>query len=309
MRTLINISIVIFLFYQMGSMGLIAQKSVVPTRYSELTDLAFSTEVLKDERSFFVDVAKTTLELESGIGTISELEVFSWQNKTKQKSDAEAWLFCVIQNLDSSGWKLQTSVRDHSYLYLSKDGQNLLMYIFPGKKEASLYIGKIKDLSVINLNTMEKEVKNNPQQNDASLASSSSLDILGSWGNLTGSKINYYDDATGNMIGSGLSKGGGYEFKADGSYSQSFLATSSRPTYKISIYTIGTYTISGNSITLTPTDRHYRKWEYGQLVTDEHSKPAAETHQWVIRPNQYTAKACLYIMIIGEQSEREYCKE
>jgi hypothetical protein len=290
-------------------MYLMAQKNVLPAGDSEFTGLTFSKEVLKDERSFFVDVAKTTLELESGTGTISALEVFSWPNENKQKIDAEEWLISVIQNLDSSGWKLQTSVRDHSYMYLKKDGQNLLMYILQGKKEANLYFGKLNDSTVFNLKRVDEEVKNDPQQDDTSSAPSITSEIVGSWGNLMGSKINYYDDATGVMVGSGLSKGGGYEFNADGSYSQSFLATSSRPTYKIFVYTKGTYKVFGNNLTLTPTDRHYRKWEYEQLVTEEHSKPALENHQWVIRPNQYTGKACLYIMIKGEQSEREYCKE
>ena len=116
MRTLRNISTVIFLFNLSASMDVIAQKSVVPTRHSEFTGLSFSKEVLKDERIFFVEVAMTTLELESGTGTISAVEVFSWPNKTKQKIDAEELLISVIQHLDSSGWKLQTSVKDHSYM-------------------------------------------------------------------------------------------------------------------------------------------------------------------------------------------------
>lgn len=77
MRILINISIVIFLFYLTASMDVIAQKSVVLTRYSEFTNYAFSTKVLRIEHIFYVDVAKTTLGLESGIGTISTLEVFT----------------------------------------------------------------------------------------------------------------------------------------------------------------------------------------------------------------------------------------
>ncbi len=281
-----------------------AQKGLVPSSSSVLTGLKFKDKPLKESRDSIIKRAKATLELESGTGTVSVTEVFSWPNKSGKQADSENWLIAVILKLDSSGWKLQTSERDNSYMYLAKGNQNVLMHYSPGQKEATLYFGKLAGSSAIVVNkTGEKEKTSLP------VTSVTKSDIIGNWGNLTGSKINYYDDASGNMIGSGLSKGGGYEFKADGSYAQYFLVTSSRPTYKIFVFTKGTYSVSGNTVTVKPADRHYRKWEYEKLVTNEHSRPAAETHQWVIRANQYTGKPCLYLLITGEKDEREYCTE
>jgi len=299
------------LFVLLGLNGNIqAQKNLISSDSSGLTGIKFPKGTLLDKRGFFVGVAKTTLEMESGIESVSDMEVFVWQNKSGKKVDSEAWLIAIIQRLDSVGWKLQTSERDHSYMYLSKQNQKRLMYISPGKKEANLYFGKLVDDQPAippGKNDMLVAAENTSGENKPAMHINSTL--VGSWGNLTGAKINYYDDATGNMIGAGLSKGSGYEFNADGSYAQSFLATSSHPTYKIFVYITGGYAVSGNQVTLTATDRHYRKWEYEQLVTDEHSKPATETHQWVIRPNQYAGKPCLYLLIKGGQPEREFCHD
>ena len=153
------------------------------------------------------------------------------------------------------------------------------------------------------------EISGNPDNtgnNNQSMDTRSS--IVGNWGDLTVSKINYYDP-TGNMIGSGLSHGAGYGFNADGSYAQTFLATSSHPDYKIFIYTTGKYTVSGSRVDLFPADKYYRKWEDETLVTDEHSRSAAETFQWAVRSNKYTGKRCLYLLRSGENQEIEFCEE
>ncbi len=152
-----SILLVSTLLLILNNISIMTQNKLISTQASELTGIHFLKEVLKDNRLFFVDLARVTLELESGTGTISALEVFCWPNKTKQKADAEAWLMCAIQELDSSGWKLQTSVRDPSYLYLSRDSQNQLMYILPGKKEANLYIGKLNGSSVFDPGTLVEE--------------------------------------------------------------------------------------------------------------------------------------------------------
>ena len=109
------------------------------------------------------------------------------------------------------------------------------------------------------------------------------------------------------MVGAGLSTGTGYEFKEDGTYIQTFLATSSRPDYKIFLYTKGTYKVFGTKLTLTPIDLYYRKWEDDNLVTNEHSVPPAKTYSWSIRPEEYTGK--LYLLQDGEKVETNYCKD
>ncbi len=288
-----------------------AQKKLVPMDSSLLTGIKFPKGTLLDKRSFFVDIAKTTLEMESGAESIKDMEVFVWQNKSGQKSDSESWLISVIQNLDSIGWKLQTSDRDHSYMYLNKDDQNLIMYIAPGKKEANLYFGKLS-----NPGTSEEVLPGElgaTTRTDTvaatALFSANNPSLIGNWGTLAGAKVNWQDGSTGVMVVSGVSKGFGIEFKEDGTFLHATVVTSGRPNYRVFVSTTGTWSATDNEIHFNPTDRHYRKWENEIIMVNEHSVPTEYMMFWRKGENIYTNERCLYVRYPDEHQERELCRE
>ncbi len=207
------------------------------------------------------------------------MEVFVWQNKSGKKVDSEAWLIAIIQRLDSIGWKLQTSERDHSYMYLSKQNQKRLMYISPGKKEANLYFGKLFNPEPLvetsnNESKLDSQTSTVVSSTPAVFHTNISTSLIGNWGMLAGAKVNWQDSSTGVMVVSGVSKGFGIEFKEDGTFLHVTVVTSGRPNYRVFVSTTGTWTSTANEIHFYPTDRHYRKWENEIIMVNEHSVPS-----------------------------------
>ena len=291
----------------------VSQKKLVATDSSWLTGTRLPGPCLRDGRGFFVAMAQSTLEVEAGTDPIREMEVLVWENKTRKKTAAVTWLEQVKNSFRENGWSIIPSTRDTSFSKLVKQDQTLVMYMAPGKQEANLYLGKITATVPVSdpgpVASAGDRVTDPVAPADTAFAlSTDRKDITGNWGDISISKVNYYDP-TGYMVGSGLSHGSGYEFKDDGTYVQTSLATSSRPDYKIFLYTRGKYSISGNQLTMIPIDLYYRKWEDDVLVTNEHSVPPTDVCQWSIRASSYNGKPCLYLKRMGEAKEREYCKQ
>jgi hypothetical protein len=284
--------------------------------FSSLLNLNLPDQFIKENNTFSIFAGKALLELETGPQSISidEVEIFTWKNPQKNPADSEQMLNAVLNSIRQAGWQVTPSPKDQHYRWLVRNQNFLLGYFTASKKETGVYIGKTSAVpSFVKTSAVQTEPENpefTPTQLKRDLTNSyiSSTEIVGTWGDLKSSQINYYDP-NGMMIGSGLSKGYGFEFKSDRSYAQSFLATSSFPNYKIFIYTTGTYTITGDQLILIPGDRHYRKWESEVLTTDEHSRPEREQYTWTKRKNNNTAKTCLYLIRSGESEEREYCQE
>jgi len=289
---------------------LIAQKNLIAVDSSVFTGIKLGDGVYLDKRGFFTTIAKSTLELETGDGSVSGMEVFAWPNKSNQKALSEEWMIRVINNLDSSGWKLQTSIRDNSYIYLSRDSINLLMYYAVSKKEANLYFGKLNTNVTFNNNATTDNVppKTTITADPSAAGNNSPLQLIGNWGRLSGDKISYYNSSTNTTIG-GLSSSSGLELKSDGSYIQMTLTMSGFPNYKVFSYITGTYTVNGNMLTLVPKERRYRKWQSGVLISDEYDKPPSLTQRWSIAVQSSTGKKCLYLQAVDESSPREYCSE
>ncbi|MBI1343674.1 MAG: hypothetical protein GC171_12130 [Terrimonas sp.] len=294
----------------------LAQKNIFPADSSVLAAVRFGENVFLDKRGLFTRIAKTTLEMESGTGSLNEIEVLVWENKNRKKQDAVSWLEREKMDLKKNGWTIVPSARDTSFSKLLKTGKTLVMYMAAGKLEANLYFGKLIAAEPVAVtNPAARPVNKNdtviviPAVTDTvhTVKAAKGKGILGNWGDISGPKVNYFDDNTGYMVGSGLSKGDGYEFKEDGTFNRYFLATSSRPDYRIFLYEKGTYNVSGNKLTLTPIDLYYRKWEDDQMVTNEHSVPAVRKYRWSIQPEQYTGKPCLHLQPEGGGTEQHYC--
>ncbi|NER11023.1 hypothetical protein SAMN06265375_1048 [Muriicola jejuensis] len=291
--------------------SLSAQKNLTPVACSEFTGLEFNGRPLKDTRSFFVGLAKTTLELETGPDTVSDLEVFVWPNRGGLKSDSELWLNSVIHNLDSLGWKLRTSERDHSFMYLEKVVQHLIMYYAPGKNEANVYFGKlnIPETPEIPVQDEAFSVTEPDTVITTVVFSNSNASLVGKWGTLAGAKVNRQDSSTGYMVVSGVSKGFGLEFRQDGTFLHVTVVTSGRPNYRVFVTTEGKWSAIAGEVNFYPTDRHYRKWENEIIMADEHSVPDPYMMYWRKGENIYTGESCLYVRYPDEKQERELCSE
>jgi len=284
--------------------------------YSRLLDLNLPDHFIKEKNFFAVLAGQTVLELEAEPQriTVEEAEILSWKNPGANLAESELMLNSVLEILHQAGWQITSSPRDQDYHWLVRKNVYLIGYFAATSRETAVYIGRISQLpTFIKISSppigpsQVPPSPETPHSNSPNLTTADS-EIVGNWGELKASQINYYDP-TGMMVGSGLSKGYGFEFKSDQSYAQSFLATSSRPDYKIFIYTTGTFIIKGNQLILNPMDRHYRKWESKVLTTDEHSLPEAEQYTWSKKQNSITGKKCLYLIRTGETESREYCQD
>jgi hypothetical protein len=206
------------------------------------------------------------------------------------------------------------------------------MYLKATKKETALYFGKADNLppffsTVTGLtdksgNISEGTVNplNSDLKSDTSFPASNAngsdnmtverKKLTGIWGNLTGSKVNYQDGSTGYMVVSGQSRGYGLELRPDGSFLQTTVVTSGRPSYRIFVSTTGNWSVNGNQLIFLPNDRHYRKWENEITTTDEHSVPERYTMIWDIKTNGITGKECLYVKYdLNQPQWDELCRE
>ncbi|OGB60074.1 MAG: hypothetical protein A2Y94_06025 [Caldithrix sp. RBG_13_44_9] len=254
------------------------------------------------------------MDAESQGIAVEEVEIFTWKNPGGNPAESELMMKNVLESIRQARWQITVSPNDQDYQWLVRKSDYLLGYFTATKRETGIYLGRTHGVPLfVSTNITQPGTINTNSQGAQPLTESipysvSSNGIVGNWGDLKASQINYYDPS-GMQIGSGLSKGYGFEFKSDQSYAQSFLATSSFPNYKIFVYTTGTYMIDGDQMILTPQDRHYRKWESNALTTDEHSRPEREQYTWKKRNNDITGKSCLYLIRSGESEEKEYCQE
>lgn len=283
--------------------------------YSRLLDLTLPDHFLKEKNVFAIFAGQAILEMETESHQIAieEVEIFSWKNPSGNLAESELMLNSILESLNQAAWKITTSSRDQDYRWLVGRNRYLVGYFAATSRETAVYIGRTSQLpSSIKISTPPIESLKvpppAPSQPDFTDTTTLTGEIVGNWGDLKASQINYYDP-TGMMIGSGLSRGYGLEFKSDMSYAQSFLATSSFPNYKIFVFTTGTYIIKGDQLILSPQDRHYRKWESNVLTTDEHSRAEEELYTWKKQKNNITGKTCLYLIRAGESEGREYCQE
>ena len=289
-----------------------------PSTFSRLLNLNMLDPFKQESNSFALFAGKTVLQMETDPYKIAigEAEIFTWKNLNNNLVESELMMNTVLDNIQRAGWQITTSPGDQDYHWLVRKNDYRVGYFAATARETAIYIGKTSQVPpFVKLSSPSNEpelIKPSiaPSQSGIPIPNTtiSSVEIVGNWGDLKASQINYYDP-NGMMVGSGLSKGYGFEFKSDHSYAQSFLATSSLPDYKIFIYTTGTYTLQGNQLILTPQDRHYRKWESDVLTTDEHSRPEGEQYTWSIHANSTTGKNCLYLIRAGESETREYCQE
>ena len=307
--------IILFLaFWQIFPLS--AQENHPSPSFSQLINMELPGMFVRETNPFSVFAGETILKMEADAYhiQISQTEIFIRKVSGGTSTDSEIILNSVLDKLKSSGWQIYASQQDQTYKWLCKSEQCLLGYFAANRKEINIYLGKSGSLPTF-ITRRPEQTKKDQESTPASPRAGRSVPsteglvaIAGNWGNLNASQINYYDPS-GTHIGSGLSKGYGFEFKSDGSFTQSFLATSSFPNYKIFIYTTGHYTLQGDQLILIPEDRHYRKWERNVITTDEHSRPEPEQYTWHKRQNPDTGKICLYLTRAGETEAKEYCHE
>ena len=327
----LNLALVIFCLYPES---LVAQPKTIAVVKSNLMEIKLPTEAVLDQRTFFIAAAKTTLELEAGgyQVNISDVEVLSCLNSTGIKEDAKKWIQAVEVSLKNNQYIIYPSESDPSFLWLSKNGMNFLMYASAGKKEADVYFGradKIPDIyhseslrqsrsEILPANPPSLPVSAQIEPNVITITTAGSgenvnnspADLVGNWGNLAGAKVNWRDESTGYLLVSGVSKGYSLELKPDGTFLHATVVTSGRPNYRVFVSTTGNWSVEGNQLILKPRDRHYRKWENEIIMIDEHSVPESYTLLWMKKINQITGKECLCIKYdIQQEQYDELCRE
>ena len=310
------------------------QKKPVLVDSSILAGIPLPYEAFLEKRFLYTAAAKTILEMEASKYkiSISDVEVFSFPNPTGTKENAQSLADTLLKFIIKSGYEFRPSNDDPSYSWLGANNRKIIMYLNATKKETALYLGKADNLPAFFSPTigstdksMMKSEGTNTQVNSDLTSGTSFLNsnaigsdhisvegkkLTGQWGNLSGSKVNYQDASTGYMVVSGQSRGYGLELMPDGSFLQTTVVTSGRPSYRIFVSTTGNWTINGNQLILSPQDRHYRKWENEMLTTDEHSVPERYTIIWNIRTNDITGKECLYIKYdVNQPQWEELCRE
>ncbi len=303
------------------------QNKTVMADSSVLAGIHLPREALLDKRLFSNAAAKTLLEMESSkyrIG-ISDVEVYSFPDQAGANENSQSVADSIIECLKNSGYAYQLSKEDPSFTWLGANNRNILMYLKASKKETSLYFGKADNLppffitatassdkSTIKSDGIHKQINyamtsgsSNPTSYTTANITVEGKKLIGQWGNLSGSKVNYQDGSTGYMVVSGQSRGFGLELRPDGSFLQTTVVTSGRPSYRIFVSTEGNWTANGNQLLFFPQDRHYRKWENEIISTDEHSVPEQYNMIWKIGPNDITGKECLYVKYTPDQPQWE----
>ncbi|MBE0673254.1 MAG: hypothetical protein IH591_01205 [Bacteroidales bacterium] len=277
---------------------------------SLLAGIPLPCEALLEKRLFFTAAAKTILEMEASKYqiSISDVEVFSFPDISGANDSLKSLGGIFLQALEASGYKCRPSKDDPRITWLSANNRNIIMYFSASKKEASLYLGKAGKLPPF-FSSIPDTSTNQSNPATSEKLTTENIKLAGNWGNLKGSKVSYQDGSTGYMVVSGQSTGFGLELKPDGTFLQTTVVTSGRPSYRIFVSTTGNYTVNGNQLIFFPQDRHYRKWENEIIMTDEHSLPGTYMVYWSISKNEITERECLYIRYQNEQENRELCRE
>lgn len=333
MKSILKIVAFIFILGHYPLQDNQAQRAPVKSDSSALAGVRFPREALNDRRLLSTAAAKTVLEMEASkysIG-ITGVEVYSFPATEVSGEDGKVLTETIIKSFEKSGYGLWPAEGNASYTWLGSGRKKILMYISSTKKQTELYLGLASTLPPL-LTSPVPQVTGTPESaiietatagtgqnavsppvsNQYSTGNSSNIlpGLVGYWGTLSGSKINYQDGTTGMIVSSGVSRGFGIELRADGTYLQVSVVNSGYPTYRIFVSTTGRWEVNGNLMVFTPSDRHYRKWDYEIKRTDEHSIPEPYTMIWMLQSNQVTGKQCLYVKYTADQPAwEELCRE
>lgn len=290
--------------------NVMGQKKTIKAEYSVLAEIPLPSEALQEKRLLYTAAAKTVLEMETSKYqiNITDIEVFSFLNIPGNDENKGAFADNLIKSLEDSGYECWPAEDNPLITWLSKNDKQIVMYLSSTKKETALYFGKVSNLSP-SFNRTFAVTSNQYHPALSEKLTVVNKNLIGNWGNLSGSKVSYQDGSTGYMVVSGQSTGFGLELRQDGSFLQSTVVTSGRPNYRIFVSTTGDYTVKDDQLIFVPLDRHYRKWENEIIMTDEHSLPEAYTLYWSISKNEITGKECLYIRFEDERQSRELCRE
>ena len=305
------------------------QKSKDLANQSSLLKIVLPSEALRKNGIFSIAAAKSVLEMEASSENviISEVEVLTFVNPSGEKEVAIKSIENFKSSIRNGGFEMVGSVRDASYLWLTKNSEHFLVYVSASKKESNAYIGvanKSPDY-LTHLNEKENALSNEPviipAQNSSEVGHQASAkhsqpnsdklppELVGNWCTLAGAKVNWRDESTGYMLVSGISKGYGLELKADGTFLQSTVVTSGRPNYRVFVSTTGAWQVIKDKIQFYPVDRHYRKWENEMIMVDEHSVPESYFMYWRKQINEVLPKVCLYLRYTDKGEEQELCNE
>lgn len=333
MKTMLRMSLFIIILGFLKPLDILAQRSPVSTDSSVMAGVRFPREALNDKRLFPTAAAKTVLEIEAskfGI-SITDVEVYYFPAAEADGENSKSLRESILKSFEKSGYEFWTAEGDVSYIWLGSVRKKMLMYISHTKKQSDLYLGLAAALPPSLTPGAEKVMPgqqtakgetgtagtvrntvNSPGAGQPISGNSGNIlpGLVGYWGTLSGSKINYQDGTTGMIVSSGVSRGFGIELRADGTYLQVSVVNSGYPTYRIFVSTTGKWAVNGNLLVFTPSDRHYRKWDYEIKKTDEHSVPEPYTMIWMLQSNQVTGKQCLYVKYTADQPDwEELCRE
>lgn len=313
---------------------IMAQNKSEIVNCSGLLGIVLPSEAICDKKIINVAAAKSTLEMEALSPSIDimEVEILTYFNQSEIKEDAKKWLESVYSILMNDQYEVILSENDPSFYWLSKEDHYYLMYTSASKKQANIYIGKVNKLpeqysnihqqntntttQILSDNSPVVSTKSNQNammiQKEPLISTDKNIlsELVGSWGNLAGAKVNWRDESTGYQLVSGVSKGYGLELKPDGTFIHSTVVTSGRPNYRVFVSTIGVWSVNADQLIFEPTDRHYRKWENEITMIDEHSVPDGYIRFWKMAINDITGKECLFIKYELQQDQwDELCRE
>ena len=136
-----------------------AQKKVVPVTQSALTGITLPANSKKDSRLLVVFAAKVLLEMESKKNGLSagSTEVLNLPNLAACGFNEDSLKF----QLSNQGWNISPVQNDPKYMWLQKDGHNMIAYFTTDKKETNLYIAETTAAAPAQQNTGTQDQSQN----------------------------------------------------------------------------------------------------------------------------------------------------
>ena len=242
-----------------------AQKKLVPVQQSTLTGIGLPTGSKQDSRMLSVAGAKMLLEMESKKknAAVSSPEVLVLPPVTAGGFNADS----LVKYLSDLGWVISVVEEDNKYAWLQKDGRSVIMYFSMNAKEIGLYFAEtnlppansnttttVQNNTVIDQQTDTSQIKTQTTTQVQQKSIGNNSPIIGSWGKSnTVSQVN-------NRFGSYSYNKQQYTFNADGSYYFNAKNYSEQYSETLLIKESGTYTISGNTLIITPGNSVIEAW-------------------------------------------------
>ena len=117
-----------------------AQKKLVPATQSALTGISLPAGTKQDKRFLSEAAAQALLEIEGKKtgAKINNIEVFYLPGTSVGKFNDDS-LVVLISNL---GWNIAPVQGDNKFVWLQKDGRNIMVYFSMEAKETQLYFGE-----------------------------------------------------------------------------------------------------------------------------------------------------------------------